>query len=107
MPSMDISVEVCLGDDAAGEVVLSVDFSYGAGSPAHMGSLTYPGHPADPPEVEIETIFWPITRYDKATNKHVEDHIEMPESGLPLSVGDAILDQIIEKYDPADDWEDA
>lgn len=27
------------------------------GSPAHMGSLNYPGHPAEPPEIEIERIF--------------------------------------------------
>lgn len=106
MPSMDIGVEVSHSDQASGEITLNVGFSYRAGSPAHMGSLYYPGHPADPPEVEIETIFWPIKRFDKATNTTVDDHIEMPESGLPLSVGDAIQEYIIEHYDPTDDEPD-
>ena len=106
MPSMDVSVEVIFGKEAAGEIVLSVDFKWRSGSPAHMGSLSYPGHPADPPEIEIETIFWPIERFDKATGKHIPDHIEMPYSGLPLSVGEAIEAYIIEHYDDSHDYED-
>lgn len=59
---MDIGIEICFDQEAADEVILSVDFKWQAGSPAHMGSLSYPGHPADPPELEIQTIFWPIKR---------------------------------------------
>lgn len=34
-----------------------VDFTITSyGSPAHMGSLTYPGDPGDPPEWEVESI---------------------------------------------------
>lgn len=29
-----------------------LEFKWKAGSPAHMGSLTYPGDPGDPPEIE-------------------------------------------------------
>ena len=105
MPSMDIGVEICFGQEAAGEVVLLVDFKWGAGSPAHMGSLSYPGHSADPPEIEIETIFWPIVRWDREKATFVDDHIEMPLSGLPLSVIEAIESYIIETYNPADEYE--
>jgi hypothetical protein len=99
MPSMDIGIEVCFGKEAAGEIVLSVDFKWRAGSPAHMGSLSYPGHPADPPEIEIETIFWPVERWDREKKVAIADHIEMPYSGLPLDVAEAIEAYIIEHYD--------
>jgi hypothetical protein len=34
-----------------------VDYTYRSGSPAHYGSLTYPGHPEEPGEVEIEHVW--------------------------------------------------
>lgn len=34
-----------------------VDYTYRGGSPAHYGSLTYPGHPEEPGEVEIESVW--------------------------------------------------
>lgn len=34
-----------------------VDYTYHAGRPAHYGSLSYPGHPADPDEVEIVSVW--------------------------------------------------
>lgn len=104
MPSMDIPIEVISGKDAAGEVVLTIDFQYRPGSPAHMGSLSYPGHPADPPEVEVETIFWPIKRWDG--RQFVDDHIEMPPSGLPVDIGEFIDQHIAENYNPAEDEPD-
>lgn len=64
-----------------------------------MGSLSYPGHPADPPEIEVETIFWPIERWDAEKKQAIPDHIEMPYSGLPLNVVEAIESYIIEHYD--------
>jgi hypothetical protein len=37
--------------------VADVEFSVTShGSPAHMGSLSYPGDPGDPPEFDIESI---------------------------------------------------
>lgn len=106
MPSMDIGIEVCFGQEAAGEIVLSIDFSWRAGSPAHMGSLSYPGHPADPPEMEIETIFWPIERWDAEQKAAVKDHIEMPYSGLPTTAAEAIEAYIIENYDDSQDYDE-
>lgn len=97
MASMDVSVEVCFGKEAAGEIVLSVDFKY------RSGSFDTWEQPADPPELEIETIFWPIQRWDKEKRAHVADHIEMPYSGLPGPVADAIEAYILENYQSYDD----
>lgn len=49
-------MEICLnfmGEDFIADVDFDID-SYG--SPAHMGSLTYPGDPGDPPEFTIMSI---------------------------------------------------
>ncbi len=103
MSSMDIGVELMMSDEAAGEVVLGVDFKYRAGAAAHLGSLSYPGHPADPPEIEIETIFWPIEKWDAGKKVFVPDHIVMPPSGLPTSVLEAVEAHICEHYIESDD----
>jgi len=34
-------------------VDICIDYKFRAGLPAHYGSLTYPGHPAEPNEIEI------------------------------------------------------
>ena len=99
MANMEIGIEIFFGQEAAGEIVLSVDFKWRSGTPAHMGSLSYPGHPAEPPEIEIETIFWPINRWDSVKKVAIPDHIKMPISGLPLNVVEAIEAYIIENYD--------
>lgn len=39
------------------EIEICVDYEYRGGSPAHYGSLTYPGHPAEPGEVEITSVW--------------------------------------------------
>jgi len=36
-----------------GETEIEVDYTISGGCIAHMGSLNYPGHPAEDPEVEI------------------------------------------------------
>ncbi len=35
------------------EMEVTVEYTWSPGCPAHYGSMTYPGHPAEPPEVEI------------------------------------------------------
>ena len=35
------------------ETEITVEYTISGGCPAHYGSLTYPGHPAEAPEVEI------------------------------------------------------
>ena len=39
------------GEDDAFDIW--VEYTFTAGAPAHYGSLSYPGHPAEPAEVEI------------------------------------------------------
>lgn len=111
MPSMDVGIEVAFGKEAGGELVLSVDFRYRAGtSDTYDASRGGPGgwDPGDPPELEIETIYWPIQKWDAEKKAWVGDHIEMPYSGLPLNVAEAIEAHIIANYDDSHDygWED-
>lgn len=43
------------GEDS---IDICVDYKYArVGCPAHYGSLTYPGHPAEPDEVEITDVW--------------------------------------------------
>jgi hypothetical protein len=99
MPSMDITLELSFGKEASEEIILSVDFSYKAGSPANYGSLTYPGHPAEPPEVEIETIFWPVQRFDKEKRAFVADHLEITTSLIPDKIYEAMVEHICLNYE--------
>lgn len=41
------------GEQETAYPLFSITFSYSPGCPAHMGSLTYPGHPAEPAEIEL------------------------------------------------------
>jgi hypothetical protein len=43
--------------DRDDETPVTVEFTYSGGCPAHYGSLSYPGHPAEPPEIEIVKAF--------------------------------------------------
>lgn len=43
-------------DDEA-ETDITVEYTISGGCPAHMGSLNYPGHPAEAPEVEIVNVW--------------------------------------------------
>ena len=52
------------GEDDAFDVC--VDYTYRDGSPAHYGSLTYPGHPEEPGEVEIVSVW-------RKSDEHLSD----------------------------------
>lgn len=39
------------------ETEVTLEYTFLAGCPAHMGSMSYPGHPAEPAEVEIQKAF--------------------------------------------------
>lgn len=43
-------------DDEA-ETSLTVEYKIYGGCPVHMGSMNYPGHPAEAPEVEIQEAY--------------------------------------------------
>ena len=38
------------------KVLVFAEYTFSAGSPAHMGSLSYEGHPAEPAEIEFVKI---------------------------------------------------
>ena len=104
MPTMEIGIEI-LHPDAAGEIMLDVEFKYRSGT----GDI-YTIHgwdQGDPPEIEIEHIYWPYERRrhedESGKNRYVKDQIDIPTSMLPLDVFEAIEAEIIEKYNPADD----
>jgi hypothetical protein len=102
MPCIDIPIEISC-HISSDEIVLEVEFSYSPGCPAHYGSLNYPGHPAEAPEIELQKIWWPCTRYNSVTRKVEPQRHEMPIGAIP----DAILDEmeiyILEEYDPKED----
>jgi len=107
MPSMDVGIELGLGKEAGGEVILSIDFKItDGGCHAHMGSLNYPGHPAEPMEIEIETIFWPCKKWNAEKKTWDDDHVEFPSNGLPDEVYEAIIAYICEHYNAADYYEE-
>lgn len=60
----DMSVEIGLPDSTV-LIDAELTYSYTPGRPAHYGSMSYPGHPADPDEIEIERIV--LTRTDHKT----------------------------------------
>lgn len=65
------------------ETEVTVEYTYSGGSPAHYGSLTYPGHPAEPPEIEIVRAYTKdgdVTltpaEDERFTNWIAENHVE-------------------------------
>lgn len=57
-----------------------IQYTYRAGSPAHYGSASYPGHPAEPPEIEIVKAWRdddrPSARIDFEFTEHERERIE-------------------------------
>lgn len=100
---MDIGIDISFGEEISEEIIITIDFKYRSGSPAHMGGLNYPGHPEEPAEVEIETIFWPIKKWDIEKKKFVDDHFIVPSGIFPDSIYNSIIDYICENYDPGDE----
>jgi hypothetical protein len=60
------------------KVLLFAEYTFSAGSPAHYGSLSYEGHPADPAEVEFVTIELNTTDTDPKTAK-AENYFPAPD----------------------------
>lgn len=59
-------------------VLVFAEYTFGRGSPAHMGSLSYAGHPADPDEVEFVKIELNATDTDAKTAK-AENYFPAPD----------------------------
>jgi len=67
------------------ETEIEVEYSFRGGCAAHYGSLNYPGHPAEPPEVEItkayeieteKEVTLTDTEYERMTLWIMENHFD-------------------------------
>lgn len=79
-------------DDEA-ETGITVEYTISGGCPAHYGSLTYPGHPAEAPEVELL-----IVRAWVIPPKGVSDR-DAPDITLTDAEYEKITDYIIENHE--------
>lgn len=59
-------------------VLVFAEYTLTGGYPAHMGSMNYPGHPAEPPELEIVKVKINTTDKDHKEAK-AENFFEAPE----------------------------
>jgi hypothetical protein len=59
-------------------VLVFAEYTFSAGSPAHYGSLSYPGHPAEPAEIEFVKVELNTTDKDHKTAK-VENWFPAPD----------------------------
>ena len=60
------------------QVLLYAEFKMTArGCPAHMGSMSYAGHPAEPAEFEFQTVELNATESQHSTN--IENYFPAPE----------------------------
>src|ERR1700731_1519891 len=60
------------------KVLIFAEYTFSAGSPAHYGSLSYPGHPAEPAEIEFVTVELNTTDTDLKMAKP-ENYFPAPE----------------------------
>jgi hypothetical protein len=59
-------------------VMVFAEYTFSAGSPAHMGSLSYEGHPAEPAEIEFVKVEINTTDEDPKTAKS-ENYFPAPD----------------------------
>lgn len=59
-------------------VLVFAEYTFSAGSPAHYGSLSYEGHPADPAEIEFVKVEINTTDADAKTAK-AENYFPAPD----------------------------
>lgn len=59
-------------------VLVFAEYTFSAGSPAHMGSLSYEGHPADPAEIEFVKVELNTTDTDPKT-ANPENYFAAPD----------------------------
>jgi hypothetical protein len=59
-------------------VLVFAEYTFRAGSPAHMGSLSYEGHPAEPAEIEFVKVEINTTDKDAKTAKS-ENYFAAPD----------------------------
>lgn len=84
-------------------VLVVAEYTLTGGCPAHMGSLNYPGHPAEPPELEFFNVAINTTDKDHKDAKS-ENFFPAPDWLVTiLHEDDDIFDDLCSKHDDYDD----
>jgi hypothetical protein len=81
------------------EYELEIEFTITSrGSPPHMGSLSYPGDPGDPPEIEIDSV---MRRSNDPEGNEVEEDLDL--KSIPATDLERWENSIFDKWDNYDD----
>lgn len=85
------------------EVLVFCEYTLTGGCPAHFGDLNYPGHPAEPAELEFVKVELNVTDDDHKTAKS-ENFFPAPEwLWTILSQDDDVYAEIIQGHDDSGD----
>jgi hypothetical protein len=80
-------------------VLVFAEYTLTGGCPAHYGSLTYPGHPAEPAELEFVNVEINVTDADSKTAK-AENYFAAPDWLVAILSGDDdVYQSIISEHD--------
>jgi hypothetical protein len=84
-------------------ILVFAEYTLSGGCPAHMGSLTYPGHPAEPAELEFVKVEINTTDKDHKEAK-AENFFPAPDWLVTiLHEDDDIYQEICSQHDDYDD----
>jgi hypothetical protein len=85
------------------EVLVFIEYTLSAGCPAHYGSMNYPGHPAEPAELEFVKVEINTTDKDHKEAK-AENFFPAPDWLVTiLHEDDDIYQEICGQHDDYDD----
>lgn len=90
------------------EVLVFCEYTLTGGCPAHYGDLNYPGHPAEPAELEFVKVELNVTDNDQKTAK-AENYFAAPDwLWTILSEDDDVYSEIVTHHDDGgcDDYDD-
>jgi hypothetical protein len=87
-------------------VLVFAEYTLTGGCPAHYGSLTYPGHPAEPADLEFVKVEINVTDADSKTAK-AENYFPAPDWLVTILSGDDDVYQSIvaDRSDEPDECE--
>lgn len=87
-------------------VLVFAEYTLTGGCPAHMGSMSYAGHPAEPPELEFVKVEINTTDKDHQTAK-AENFFAAPEwLATILHEDDDVYQDLCSQHDDSDPYFD-
>ncbi|MFC3228752.1 hypothetical protein ACFOGJ_16025 [Marinibaculum pumilum] len=93
MTDMEIPILLRIGSEER-EIVARVRYEITPGRPAHYGSPTYPGHPAEPPEIEIGNVLTLC-----AAGNRLNAYDIMPAGAIRNAIEDMAVQYIAEHHE--------